>query len=287
MIAGEALHFSAPHGQTTVKEDSTPPGSEPRRSDLPCLEVYGDESLKRGHYDLLGSLWIPARHAEALRAAIGEVRARHDFTCEIKWTKCSGSSVHPVYVEVFDLVAAAIAAGQAKYKCIVIDRRLVDNAAWNDGDRELGYFKAWWTLLLSRVKPGWRYRIRLDALNLQRSGRLLTLRDTLNAAAMRDRGLRYPCCESVEPRDSKKDDLIQVVDLLTGAVGFHYAGGHTAIGTSRGKVEMAERICAAVNKPSLCIESKPWETDFNVWKWVPRRGKHSGHPDPYPRCGDP
>lgn len=256
-----------------MKTDPAAPALVSRRPDLPFVEVYGDESLKRGHYDVLGGLWIPARHAEALRCAIGEVRARHGCTGEIKWTKCSGSSVHPVYVDVFDLVAAEIGAGRARYKCIVIDRRLVDNAAWNDGDRELGYFKAWWTLLLSRVKPGWRYRVRLDALNLQRSGRLLTLRDTLNAAAMRDKGLGYPCCESVESRDSKKDDLIQVVDLLTGAVGFHYAGGHTDPGASRGKIEMAERICAGVNKPSLCTQSKPWEDDFNVWKWVPRKTK--------------
>jgi hypothetical protein len=249
------------------------PPQAPKRPDLPRVEVYGDESLKRGPYDLLGGLWIPARHAEPLRAALSEARQRHACTGEVKWTKCSGSAAHPLYLEWVDRVAATIAAGRAKYKCIVIDRRLVDNAAWNDGDRELGYFKAWWTLLLSRVHPGWLYRVRLDALNLQRSGRLLTLRDTLNAAAMRDRGLGYPCCESVEPRDSKKDDLIQVVDLLTGAVGFHYAGGHTAPGASRGKVELAERICAAVNKPSLCFESKPSETGFNVWKWVPRRAK--------------
>ena len=237
------------------------------------MEVYGDESLKRGHYDVLGGLWLPARHAESLRAAIAEARARHECAGEIKWKKCSGSSAHPLYLEVVDLAAAWIAAGRAKYKCIVIDRRLVDNAAWNDGDRELGYFKAWWTLLLSRVQPGWRYRVWLDALNLQRGGRLETLRDTLNAAAMRDRGLSYPCCESVESRDSKKDALIQVVDLLTGAVGFHYAGGHTALGASRGKIELAERICARMKTPSLCIESKPWESDFNVWKWVPKRAK--------------
>lgn len=245
-----------------------------RRPELPRVEVYGDESLKRGPYDLLGGLWIPARHAEPLRAAITAARERHACTTgEVKWTKCSGSSPHPLYLELVDLVGTTIAAGRAKYKCIVIDRRLVDNATWNDGDRELGYFKAWWTLLLSRVQPGWLYRVRLDALNLQRSGRLQTLRDTLNAAAIRDRGLDYPCCESVESRDSKKDDLIQVVDLLTGAVGFHYAGGHRAPGASRGKIELAERICTVMDKPSLCIESKPSESGFNVWKWVPRRPK--------------
>jgi len=249
------------------------PPLPPGRTGLPVVEVYGDESLKRGHYDVLGGLWIPARHAESLRASIAEARTRHRCANEMKWSKCSGASVHPLYTDVVDLATAAINAGRAKYKCIVIDRGLVDNAAWNDGDRELGYFKAWWTLLMSRVQPGWRYRVRLDALDLQRSGRLQTLRDALNATAIRDRGLSYPCCESVEPRDSKKDDLIQVVDLLTGAVGFHYAGGHTVAGASRGKIELAERICQRVRKPSLCVESKRTEAGFNVWKWTPRRQK--------------
>ncbi|HYH80749.1 MAG TPA: DUF3800 domain-containing protein [Longimicrobium sp.] len=250
-----------------------PPSPTPVRPDRPRVEVYGDESLKRGHYDLLGGLWVPARHADALRGLIAAARARHGCTGEVKWKKCSGSAAHPFYLELVDLVAAQIGARRIKYKCIVIDRRLVDNDAWNEGDRELGYFKAWWTLLLSRVQPGWLYRVRLDALNLQRGGRLQTLRDTLNAAARRDRGLDYACCESVEARDSKKDDLIQVVDVLTGAVGFHYAGGHTAPGASRGKIELAERICAGVGKPSLCVESKQTEAGFNIWKWVPRKAK--------------
>jgi hypothetical protein len=269
-VLPDFLHLH-PREPVTIQHGDPP--HPPGRTALPVVEVYGDESLKRGHYDVLGGLWIPARHAEPLRAAITEARARHECTGEMKWSKSSGSSVHPLYADVVDLAAAAIHAGRAKYKCIVIDRRLVDNATWNDGDRELGYFKAWWTLLMSRVQPGWRYRVRLDALNLQRSGRLQTLRDTLNATAIRDRGLSYPCCESVEPRDSKKDDLIQVVDLLTGAVGFHYAGGHTAPGSSPAKIELAERICARLRKPSLCVESKRTEAGFNIWKWTPRRQK--------------
>ncbi|HKP74717.1 MAG TPA: DUF3800 domain-containing protein [Longimicrobiaceae bacterium] len=244
-----------------------------RRPALTRVEVYGDESMKRGPYDLLGSLWVPSVYAPPLRATIAEARAKHACTGEVKWKKCSGSAPHPLYLDIVDIVGREIAAGRAEFKCIVIDRRLVDNHTWNDGDAELGYFKAWWTLLSSKVESGNVYRVRLDALNLQRTNRLTTLRDVLNATGVRDRKLSYPCCESVEARDSKTDDLIQVVDLLTGAVGFHYSGAHRLPGASAGKIAFAQRLCAILRKRELCFQSRPWERDFNVWKWSPRRTK--------------
>lgn len=245
----------------------------PQPQVLPRVEVYGDESYKRGPYDLLGGLWVPAVHADALRTAIVAARQARGCTGEVKWKKCSGSAPHPLYLDILDIVGRAMRFGRAEFKCIVIDRRLVDNHAWNDGDAELGYFKAWWTLLASKLESGNVYRVRLDALNLQRTNRLTTLRDVLNATAARDRGFAYPCCESVEARDSKTDDLIQVVDLLTGAVGFHYSGAHRLPGASAGKIAFVERLCSTIRRRDLCFESKPWERQFNVWKWTPRRAK--------------
>jgi hypothetical protein len=247
-----------------------------QRPDLPKVEVYGDESLKRGGYDILGALWLRSEEAARLRTDISDLRAQTTAPNplgEIKWTKCSGNKENPLFASVVDLVMGRIRAGSVQFKCIVIERALVDNDTWNKGDEELGFYKAWQTLLFSKIQEGFVYQIRLDARQLQQQHRLSELRDVLNARGYRDKQLTYQCCGMVEGADSKKDDLIQVSDLLTGAVGFHYSGGHKDVGASPGKVAIAARICDHIRKRELCFSSTPWEDRFNVWKWKPSRPK--------------
>lgn len=243
---------------------------------FPRIEVYGDESLKRGGYDLLGGLWVRPEEARSLRSDIEAIRTNTKCPAasdELKWTRCSGLTVKPTYAAMVDLIMDRIRVGQAEFKCIVIDRRLVDNAAWNGGDKELGFFKAWHTLLFSKIEEGNGYRIRLDAMELRQRTRLVELRNVLNARGMRDKNFPYHCCESVEGSDSKGDDLIQVVDILTGAVGYHYSRVHLESGASPAKIELAARIARHVGRKTLDFSSKPWERKFNVWKWQPSRPK--------------
>lgn len=247
-----------------------------QRPDLPRVEVYGDESLKRGGYDLLGGLWLPTEEAAQLRRDIAGLRAQTvapNPSGEIKWTKCSGNKENPLFAAVIDLVMGRIRADRAQFKCIVIERALVDNDNWNAGDEELGFYKAWQTLLFSKINKGFVYQIRLDARQLQKKHRLSDLRDVLNARGFRDKGLDYQCCGLVEGADSKLDDLIQAADLLTGAIGFHYSGAHRDPNASPGKLAIAARICRHLRKRELCFSSMPWEDDFNVWKWRPSRPK--------------
>jgi hypothetical protein len=240
------------------------------------VEVYGDETLSRGAYDILGALWISADEAAKLQVEIQELRVLHGGInpgMELKWKKCGGTTPHPLYDAVIDLVMGRIMGKRMAFKCLVIERALVDNKAWNDGDAELGFFKAWHTLLRSWLRPKRTFDVRLDALELQRAGRLDDLRNVLNACGMKDLGIDYWCCGSVEARDSKAEDLIQVVDLLIGAVGYHWSGGHLANGASQRKMQLAERIARHLGKRSLKFESKSWEKRFNVWRYIPSKPK--------------
>lgn len=244
------------------------------RPDLPRVEVYGDESMDRGPYDVLGSLWIRAEEASLLREELTTLRATvhaPNPQGEVKWTKCSGSGENALFNAFVDALMARIRDERAFYKCIVIERALVDNKAWNDGDEELGFYKAWWTLLQSRVRPGFVYDIRLDARQLQKQHRLATLREVLNNTSLRNAEIDYLCCGSLESRDSKKDDLIQAVDLLTGAVGFHWSRCHQLAGASSRKCGIAARIAGHLGRTNLCGESLPSEPRFNIWKYRPRK----------------
>lgn len=240
------------------------------------VEVYGDETLARGPYDILGALWISASEAEQLHAAIRELRAAHGGVnpdMELKWKKCGGTNPHPLYDAVIDLVMERIMGRRMAFKCLVIERALVDNKMWNNGDAELGFFKAWHTLLRPWLRARRVFDVRLDAIELRKAGRLDDLRNVLNACGMKDLGINYWCCGSVEARDSKKEDLIQVVDLLIGAVGYHWADGHLEVGASQRKIQLANRIARRLGRRSLKFESKASEKRFNVWRYKPKTPK--------------
>lgn len=229
--------------------------------------------MNRGPFDVLGSLWVRSDVARALREELTTLRdtvIAPNPQSEVKWTKCSGSGENPLFNAFVDALMARVIDGRATYKCIVIERALVDNKAWNGGDEELGFYKAWWTLLYSRFQPGPVYDIRLDARQLQKRHRLSDLKEILNRCGFRD-GYGYHCCRTVEARDSAKDDLIQAVDLLTGAVGFHWAGGDRIQGASQRKCAIAARIAGHLGRPDLRGES-PWSDQrFNIWRYRPRR----------------
>jgi hypothetical protein len=245
------------------------------RPDLPRVEIYGDESMDRGPYDILGALWLRATDAAELRSDITRAReasgAENPYT-EIKWNRCSGKKPNRLFLNVMDIALARIQSGRAKFKCMVIERALVDNKAWNAGDVELGFFKAWHTLLRSRIIPGLVYHVRLDARQLQKAERLGDLKNVLNACARADHGIDHRAFASVESRDSAADDLVQVVDVLTGAVGFHYSRGDLVDGASRRKVEMAAHIAGRIGARNLRFASGRSEQSFNIWRWKPKAG---------------
>jgi hypothetical protein len=193
---------------------------------------------------------------------------------EVKWTKCSGRESNPFLNDFVDLVMERIIRKRAFFKVLVVDRALVDNQRWNGGDEELGFFKAWHTLLRSRIQPGVVSRVWLDARQLQKRSRLEELRDVLNRCGRRDHfAITYDCCSLIESRDSKADDLIQATDILTGAVGYHYSRAHLRPGASPRKVATARRIAEHLGKATLTFGSPPSEQRFNIWRWKPRNAK--------------
>lgn len=68
----------------------------------------------------------------------------------------------------------------------------------------------------------------------------------------------------VQPTDSKKEDLIQLADILLGSVG--YMWNHTDR-TRTAKNDLCIHIESKGNR--LRTATKPAESKFNIWKWKP------------------
>lgn len=233
--------------------------------------VFCDESLQRGGYDLLGGIWATYHNAKRFRRTLSVLRRHHRYVHEFKWTRVGGR-VSPSYRDAIEKTMQYVNARRIAFHCIVIRRSDIDLQTYHLGDHELSYYKFLNLLLHKRVEPGCEYHIALDRRTTRRSDRLSDLKKVLNAWTRRELGIGYDCCASVRALDSKQDDLLQIADLLLGAVGYHVAESHLLPNASRGKMEIADQICSALGRRSLGLGTPAFEQCFNVWRWSPEAG---------------
>jgi hypothetical protein len=124
-----------------------------------------------------------------------------------------------------------------------------------------------YALLVKRIAqyalPGEDVRVVLDQRSTLRYD-LEELLAVLNNALGRDLGELAPVVRTVTYRDSRECRLLQLSDLLTGAVGFHQNGMHLALQASEHKRAVAEHIAVRANLTSLGIENS-WSPHMGIW----------------------
>lgn len=70
---------------------------------------------------------------------------------------------------------------------------------------------------------------------------------------------------AVEPRASHEEDLLQLTDVLLGAVGYAW----NELKDSLAKMELIAHIAQQLGWPSLQVATPPSFTQFNIWHWKP------------------
>jgi hypothetical protein len=246
---------------------------DPARSRSPALKrcsIYCDESSLEARYTAWGGLWLNADSERLIRssyaAAISAKGAR--FDTEVKWGKATSKVWQPTYEAIVD----GFFDSGARFNCIVVDRY---NPGLNRGeDHELDFYKSLFWLLSKRVQPRTAYDVILDGRTDREADRLTTLRDVLNNAARRDHehAEGRDCFLEVRSADSKEEPVIQIADLLLGAVCFHMNRKHERQNHSRTKHSLAKYIANRAGfKDSILGPTFPSKWPLNIWLWAPSR----------------
>lgn len=223
----------------------------------PIMQIYVDESNRRRGRDLIGGLQIRAADEVATRSRIEDVRAQHGWLNprgEFKWKKASGCTLLSVYVDLVDAIMDLITAGRATFFCLATRRPCRLPAAQQRKSLRANRF---WSILVERyLVPTHLYEVIVDARTDLRDAQLAELRQAINEHAQLRHRVGGEYCHTVETRNSKADDLIQVVDVLLGAVGYHVSERHLDAGASVGKGALARRICAHLDIPDLRVTAR-------------------------------
>lgn len=203
-------------------------------------KVYCDESRNVGshRYRLMGGIWILKEQGwnfindfETKCRSYG----RRDPVETIHFKNAPTRSDKPsmrYYECLIDTFFEYAVEGKMFFRTVIVNKEYQFNHGfYNNGDPEVGFYKLYYYLIIKRLKVNNRYHLRLadrevskKTQTLDQKDRLLTLKDSLNAGFRKEHYYRIDCDPviTVEPRVARERRLIQLADVLMGAVGYHY-----------------------------------------------------------------
>jgi hypothetical protein len=217
------------------------------------VNIYCDESRHTSNADdsfmVIGALSCPRNMKNDYTRKINLLRKEHETWREFGWKTLSPNR-RDYYWALLTLFSDS---QDLSFRCLVVDRNILDHDQFNKGDDELGFYKLYYQMLVHWLKPAGVYYIYLDWQQNKMQHRFTNLRDILRR---RLTGKAKITC--LEPVNSRDIPLIQLADLLIGAVGYAWNGRQTS--------QIKLDFCADLAK-SAGLSSLKSATQLNVEKF--------------------
>ena len=232
-------------------------------SEARLYNVYCDESCHLEHDGIpvmaWGAVYCPAADTRTLAQALRALKEAHGLASnfEVKWTKVSPAKLD-FYVALVDLF---LDDDRLRFRGVMVpDKRLLDHARF-DQTHDDWYYKMYFQMLRHIFCAPHRYRIYLDMKDSRGGPKTRKLHDVLaNSLYDFDR----QCVERVQQVRSHESELLQLADLLIGAL--THAKRQTA-DSSPAKSAIISRLRQRLGPLVLSHTSNFSATKFNILVW--------------------
>lgn len=229
------------------------------------FNVYCDESCHLENDGInamgLGSVWCDKGKLAEINKRIRDIKERNGVSAcaEVKWTKV-GPAKRQLYV---DLINYFFDDDDLHFRALIVpNKNLLNHAAYHQTHNDW-YYKMYFEMLKVIYSPTSRYNVYID------------IKD--NHSCSRAKKLHEVCCNDmydfshqiirkVQPIRSDEVQIMQLVDILLGAVVYANRVFPESFQQSKTKLELIELIRErsryALNKTTLLREEK-----FNLFIW--------------------
>lgn len=208
--------------------------------------LFCDESSQSGHpYLAIGMLAVEIADAPDLLAELAESRARNRQRHEMKW-KLVNDGNFDGYADWIDIFDRFVKKELVYFAALVAEAGQMDNRR-NNGDPDLGFSKLLYQLLLHRA--GRRYG-RTNPLHGYLDSRSTKhqpheLKSMLNAGLKKSWKVTTGPFRVLEFKDSRTSDIIQLVDVITGAI----ANSKNRRATRKAKAKLTDKVLKTFARP--------------------------------------
>ena len=232
---------------------------------MTTFNLYCDESRHtsdpKDRYAVIGALKCPRDKKKLIVGRIHALMAKHRAHGEAGWKRLSPNRID-FY---FALLELFVNDSDLSFRCILVDRPKLDHDKYNNGDSELGFYKLYYQMLVHWLQPGEEYYIYLDWQQNKTNNRFDDVRTNLihklNGRAK---------IAALEPITSDTQPLMQLSDLLIGAVGYEWNGYSGLPHSSTTKVLFCKQLASQLNLQSIAAGTPKESKKFNIFDWQAR-----------------
>jgi len=231
------------------------------------INIYCDESCHlendKSNVMVLGGLICPDVDKRKAFERIREIKQKHklakDF--EIKWTKVSESKVS-FYLDLIDYFFDNENLG---FRALIVPNK--DKLRHRDFNQnhDQFYYKMYYDMLKILFNPKFQYNIYLDIKDTNGTEKIKKLEELLVLFLKKKYCLNKSIINRIQEVKSHEVELLQLADLLIGAVSYLNRGA----GTNKGKLRVIEYIRKKTLHPLDC-STLPGENKFNLFRWSPQ-----------------
>ena len=226
------------------------------------FNVYCDESchLENDHQKVmvLGAVWCPLEKSHEIMVRLREIKQKHGLKpeFEVKWSKVSPAKkgLYLAFVDYFfdddDLHFRALIAQKTSLRHDTFGQSHDD---W--------YYKMYFDMLKIILSPDSHYRIYLDIKDSRGGAKVAMLHEVLcNNIYDFSRAI----IERVQIIRSHETEILQLADLLTGAISYANRGLSDNVGKVALIKRIRERSYYSLTRTTLYRENK-----VNLFRWSP------------------
>lgn len=246
------------------------------------INIYCDESCHLENDGIpvmvLGAVWCRADRMSEVSERVRELKVHHGLLdpaelrepsgqpFESKWSKVSESKAD-FYLALVDYF---FDDDDLHFRGVIVDKGVLDHESFRQS-HDTWYYKMLFTLLEPIIDPEQRYNIYLDIKDTRSEEKRRKLEEVLRNSRYDRVGVIIRRVQQIRSHES---ELMQLTDLLIGAIGYHnrmqwgdLSDGQAA--ANAGKLAVVRRIQERSGK-SLVNTTWLREPKLNLLRWQPR-----------------
>lgn len=236
---------------------------EPSKPEL-ISDIYCDESSQtKNKYLVIGGIILPKTGVEQANQCLGAARLPQLPFGEMKWGKVSGGKLN-AYGRTARCFFHSDEFKAAHFHCVVVDTHGLDHHSYNKGSREIGFNKEIYQLgtKFARLYSDRLFHFYPDSRTTNQSPE--ELRTILNFGRKKSGDQREWPFRRCQFRNSKNTPMLQLVDLLTGAVAFCVNKHGEKEGASPAKIKLANYILQQAGVADCLVDTSK-TGKFTIW----------------------
>jgi Protein of unknown function (DUF3800) len=240
--------------------------------------IFCDESSQKERFFVLGALYFAFKadsdhvaNIALMEKQMRDVKAKHGLFGRVKWEKVPAAQQKNKLEGYKAVIKMFTVAEGVRFKCMVLDTNKypLDNRVRWRGDALVGYLKFYCVFLSDGIMvrhPGHFYDITIDNYTFREGCDSDDLRMSVEGRYVnktkKNRLQRHCDLSTANEEDS---NLLQLTDLLTGAVAFCWNGGKLRnSGRAASKKQLVELLESKFN---ISLDRPRFNGRFGIWEF--------------------